>query len=517
MGRAAGKGLLSGDRRQGVAGAVGLGCFFTWFWAALQNPDLPLYRPSGLLPDSAYWLCALTSAVAAAAAYLLLGRRQGRPPAPAIGLGLTGLYVALYVLATMEGARTVLDGALIVGTGVLAGWLFVSWGTAVGARNPRAVLGAVCVAMVAAFCLAAVLYQLGRSWCAAIISLLPLVSAGALGALGPGTDGATAPACPSPEGRAGRQRLKLLATIFAQGMAFGLLHALYGSVSLEKCADPFCPLRFLNGLFPAVAVENFYGFMSIAGMLLATAVVLVGASVLRLNFRKLIYVVGFPLMALGFLVLTADAGLREPGVASHASGVNFTMGEVVYLAGYYYAVATLWALCSYLARTGKEDRAAIYGWTGLALFAGQLVGFIVSAAVGFAVLSGAVFCVIALFLLMLVSLLIATDEGLWGAWGGVRPDDRERPSAFKAACDSLARESRLTPRERDVFVLLARGRNASVVAEQLVVTKDTVKTHSRSLYHKLGVHSQQELIDRVEAEIDLGRDQRLRRDRGQRG
>lgn len=145
------------------------------------------------------------------------------------------------------------------------------------------------------------------------------------------------------------------------------------------------------------------------------------------------------------------------------------------------------------------------------------MGFIVSAAVGFAVLSGAVFCVIALFLLMLVSLLIATDEGLWGAWGGVRPDDRERPSAFKAACDSLARESRLTPRERDVFVLLARGRNASVVAEQLVVTKDTVKTHSRSLYHKLGVHSQQELIDRVEAEIDLGRDQRLRRDRGQRG
>ena len=78
------------------------------------------------------------------------------------------------------------------------------------------------------------------------------------------------------------------------------------------------------------------------------------------------------------------------------------MGEVVYVAGYSYAVITMWA--AYLAQ--KDDRAVLFAWTGLALFLGQFVGFLVSAAVGFAALSGAVFCVIALFLLMLVSLLI---------------------------------------------------------------------------------------------------------------
>lgn len=513
--------LLASEGRATVARAAGLGCFFAWFWAALQNPDLPLYRPAGLLPDAVYWLLALTSAAAACAGALILARRV--PPAAAdriamaLTLGLSGLYAAVLVLAAASGARAALDGFLIVVTGALAGWLFVRWGVEVGAQNPRAVLFSACVAMAVAFVLAAVLYQLDRSWYSVILSLLPLVSVGLLvGARALHRGEAAEAAGPAAEGVRGsfKQRLKLLATVFVQGTAFGLLHALYGNVALEKCDDPLCPLRFLNGFFPAVAVEHFYGFMSIFGVVLAAGVVLVGSSVLRLNFRKLIYVVGFPLMALGFLVLTADSGLRSPGEVSHASGVNFTMGEVVYVAGYYYAVATLWALCSYLARTGKEQRTELFAWWGLALFAGQLVGFLASAAVGFQVLSGSDFCVIALFLLMLASLLIATDEGLWGEWGGVRPDDSDRPSAFKAACESIVREHRLTPRERDVFVLLARGRNASFVAEQLVVTKDTVKTHSRSLYHKLGVHSQQELIDRVEAEIDLERDQRLDRRTG---
>ena len=45
--------LFSDDRRTTVLRAAGLGCFFAWFWAALQNPDIPLYRPAGLLSDSA--------------------------------------------------------------------------------------------------------------------------------------------------------------------------------------------------------------------------------------------------------------------------------------------------------------------------------------------------------------------------------------------------------------------------------------------------------------------------------
>ena len=63
----------------------------------------------------------------------------------------------------------------------------------------------------------------------------------------------------------------------------------------------------------------------------------------------------------------------------------------------------------------------------------------------------------------------------------------------------IAEDAHLTEREREVFGLLARGRNARYIQETLVVSYNTVKTHVSHVYAKLGVHSQQELIDAVES------------------
>ncbi|HVM68185.1 MAG TPA: response regulator transcription factor [Acidimicrobiales bacterium] len=51
-----------------------------------------------------------------------------------------------------------------------------------------------------------------------------------------------------------------------------------------------------------------------------------------------------------------------------------------------------------------------------------------------------------------------------------------------------------TPREREVVELLLRGVPNSAIAEELHMSRDTVKTHVRHLYAKLGVRSRQELI-----------------------
>lgn len=67
-------------------------------------------------------------------------------------------------------------------------------------------------------------------------------------------------------------------------------------------------------------------------------------------------------------------------------------------------------------------------------------------------------------------------------------------------CERVAREFRLTPRETEILALLAHGRNAPYIQEKLVLSRNTVKTHVQNIYAKLGVHSQQELIDLVEAE-----------------
>lgn len=70
--------------------------------------------------------------------------------------------------------------------------------------------------------------------------------------------------------------------------------------------------------------------------------------------------------------------------------------------------------------------------------------------------------------------------------------------AFAARCAAIAEEFSLTPREAEVFAMLARGRDRAYIEEALVVSRNTVKAHVKHVYAKLGIHSHQELIDLVE-------------------
>ena len=56
----------------------------------------------------------------------------------------------------------------------------------------------------------------------------------------------------------------------------------------------------------------------------------------------------------------------------------------------------------------------------------------------------------------------------------------------------------LSQREREVLVLIMRGRNVPAIAEELVLSRNTVQTHVRHIYEQLSVHSRQELVAYVE-------------------
>ena len=80
-------------------------------------------------------------------------------------------------------------------------------------------------------------------------------------------------------------------------------------------------------------------------------------------------------------------------------------------------------------------------------------------------------------------------------------------SDLAQATDEIARRFALTPREGEILGMLLQGRSGPYIAEDLYLSKSTVKTHIRHIYDKLGISSRQQLIDRAH-EVCLGLESR---------
>ena len=76
---------------------------------------------------------------------------------------------------------------------------------------------------------------------------------------------------------------------------------------------------------------------------------------------------------------------------------------------------------------------------------------------------------------------------------------REDPKrAIRAKAEKLAEVRGLTKRETEVMMLLAEGRDLAFICNQCYLSRNTVKSYTKSIYLKLAVHSKQELIDLVD-------------------
>jgi len=78
----------------------------------------------------------------------------------------------------------------------------------------------------------------------------------------------------------------------------------------------------------------------------------------------------------------------------------------------------------------------------------------------------------------------------------VFPDAIRRVAAARRSATRPAWGRRLTARERDVLTHVARGQTNAEVAESLVVSVETVKSHLRSLLAKSGSRHRTELVVR---------------------
>lgn len=83
----------------------------------------------------------------------------------------------------------------------------------------------------------------------------------------------------------------------------------------------------------------------------------------------------------------------------------------------------------------------------------------------------------------------------------LQEDPEALRKGFDDRCMALAVQHGLTEREKEVFLLLARGRNRDYIQEALFISKNTVKVHVKHIYQKMDVHSHQELIDLVVSKL----------------
>lgn len=106
-----------------------------------------------------------------------------------------------------------------------------------------------------------------------------------------------------------------------------------------------------------------------------------------------------------------------------------------------------------------------------------------------------------LMALMLVLVLLQYRKGMKNDG---QPFQATMSEVVAAACERLADENALSEREQDVLAMMARGYAPAYIADALVISDSTVRTHVKAIYRKLGISSREELIGLVEKASENG-------------
>ena len=78
-------------------------------------------------------------------------------------------------------------------------------------------------------------------------------------------------------------------------------------------------------------------------------------------------------------------------------------------------------------------------------------------------------------------------------------DSADATNRISRQAQILRERYRLSARETEVMEYIARGYTVARTAQELVVSENTIRTHSKRIYAKLDVHKKQELIEMLEA------------------
>lgn len=467
---------MTRDEKQAVVLSAGLGMYWAWAFALFFSGSIQLPQWEGG-PDS--YLIAMTSmgsmlVVMFLAAFVIRGAFARMP------LAARGLFPLMGAVGTLMLGSPNLD-AVVAGavvTGIGSGFLLLGWG-------------------------------LVFSECEGAVSVRGLIVALLTSAL---VFGVTAFA---PEGTT----LLLLACL--PPASYICIDRLY-RITPNPSADPVRPQSDSPGAENPVRYPLQLGIGLAAG---AAAIGLTLGGVMH-DGRLQPMTVGLGIsldhvLVAGILIIAVamhkqdtlnfDAGnaLVAPLVAASVFLGLFSSGSLLILAFVLSRVSfdvldcLLWIRLPHLAGRGSYN-IAVFGFLRLMLDGGVFLGLLAARLLSQTQTVPAIAFSLTVVVLLLVMTFALNSHSKQDASIGHVPRQEDAASAplredrFEQACAAIARQYRLTSRETTILTYLARGRVTSYIQKELVISEGTVRTHTKRIYAKTGVHSRQELMTMVE-------------------
>ncbi len=207
----------------------------------------------------------------------------------------------------------------------------------------------------------------------------------------------------------------------------------------------------------------------------------------------LLYRVAIPLMLVSLLPLE-EAFPAWGAVADGCAIASYTLLLIFIMVilsnlSYRYGVCALWLFAI--------ERAVRLVMTQVGRMSGEaLHSFSLSPALTLLLVAAMAAMLVAAAALMLSEKNISSSQ--WGVvlrretGEGAGVSERNR---LGVKCAELAQQAGLTPREEDVLFLLAQRKTVGEISRELYIGTNTVKTHSKHVYQKLGVHARSELLE----------------------
>lgn len=202
-----------------------------------------------------------------------------------------------------------------------------------------------------------------------------------------------------------------------------------------------------------------------------------------------IYSTSLVFVVAGLLLIMSHA--TSSWLAFFVNSVGFSL--------FYFFMVVYWGDLAW--RTGMSI-IRIYTIGYLTLQAAQLAGILMAGGLGDNPLQNngmMIILTLVLAFFAVVLLLFGSSRSSLRQWLVADEAALETDDGIPLACADLSQRGNLSPREQEVLAILARGRNASYIAKTLCISPDTAKTHIKSIYRKLDVHTQQDLMDEIDA------------------